>query len=91
MSEPSLLATRRATYWRANLRLTTILLLSWFGVTFVLGYFARDLTFAFFGWPFSFWLCAQGALVVYGLIIWSYARRMNQLDDRYAIQEPDGR
>jgi hypothetical protein len=28
----------------------------WFVVTFVVGYFARDLNFTFFGWPFSFWV-----------------------------------
>jgi putative solute:sodium symporter small subunit len=28
----------------------------WFVVTYVVGYFARDLNFTFFGWPFSFWV-----------------------------------
>jgi putative solute:sodium symporter small subunit len=32
----------------------------WFVVTFVVAYFARDLNFNFFGWPFSFWVAAQG-------------------------------
>lgn len=59
----------------------------WFFVTFVLIYFARELSFKILGWPFSFWVAGQGALVVYCLIIWYYARRMNQLDDDYSPKE----
>ena len=32
-------------YWQKNLRITAILLAIWFFVTFVIGYFARDLNF----------------------------------------------
>jgi len=67
--------------WRRNLRLTAVLLAVWFFVTFVIGWFARDLDFDFFGWPFSFWVAAQGALIVYVAIVWFYAVRMDRLDD----------
>ena len=43
-------------YWQKNLRITGILLAIWFVVTFVVGYYARELSFTFFGWPFSFWM-----------------------------------
>ena len=76
-------------YWRKNLRITGILLAIWFFVTFVIGYFARDLNFAFFGWPFSFWVAAQGALIVYVVIIWFYARYMNRLDQDHGVSEED--
>ncbi|CAM8661622.1 DUF4212 domain-containing protein [Rhodoferax sp. TBRC 17198] len=81
------LTEKHREYWRKNLKITGALLLLWFFVTFVLGYFARDLTFSFFGWPFSFWVAAQGALVVYCLIIWFYARYMNNLDKEYGVAE----
>ena len=74
-------------YWSKNLRITAILLVIWFLVTFVMGYFARELSFNFFGWPFSFWMAAQGSLVVYVVIIWYYARYMNQLDIEYDVHE----
>lgn len=79
------LTARHDDYWRKNLRITALLLSVWFFVTFVLVYFARDLNFTFFGWPFSFWVAAQGALVVYCLIIWYYARYMNKLDSEYDV------
>ena len=81
------LTARHHEYWRKNLRITAFLLSIWFFVTFVLVFFARGLDFKFFGWPFSFWVAAQGALVVYCVIIWYYARYMNKLDRDYGVAE----
>jgi len=69
--------------------MTAILLAIWFVVTFVVGYYARDLSFNFFGWPFSFWVGAQGALVAYVLIIAYYAHYMNNLDKEYDCAEAE--
>jgi putative solute:sodium symporter small subunit len=76
-------------YWRKNLRITGILLAIWFVVTFVVSYYARELNFNFFGWPFSFWMGAQGALVIYILIIGYYARYMGKLDIEYGVEESE--
>ena len=76
-------------YWAKNLRITAILLGLWFVVTYVASYMARDLSFSFFGWPFSFWMGAQGSLVIYVLIIWFYARYMNQLDNEHGVAEAE--
>lgn len=76
---------RQREYWRKNLRVTGILLAIWFCVTFGVAYFARELNFNFFGWPFSFWVAAQGALVVYVAIIGYYAYYMNRLDQEYGV------
>ena len=62
---------------------------AWYTGGFVVWYFARDLNFSFFGWPFSFWMAAQGALIVYVLIIWFYARYMNRLDQEHGVAEED--
>jgi putative solute:sodium symporter small subunit len=74
-------------YWQKNLNITAVLMAIWFVVTFAASYFARDLNFTFFGWPFSFWMGAQGSLVIYVLIIWFYARYMNQLDQEHGVAE----
>lgn len=76
-------------YWQKNLRITAILMAIWFVVTYVVGFYARDLNFTFFGWPFSFWVGAQGALVVYVIIIWFYARYMNKLDQEHGVAEEE--
>jgi len=82
-------AAKLEEYWRRNLNITAILLAVWFVVTFIVSFFARDLNFNFFGWPFSFWVGAQGSLVVYMLIIWFYARYMNNMDIEYGVEEED--
>ena len=81
------LTERHHQYWRKTLWITGVLLAIWFFVTFVVGYFARDLNFTFFGWPFSFWVASQGALIVYVLIIWYYERYMNNLDIEHGVSE----
>jgi putative solute:sodium symporter small subunit len=52
----------------------------WATVTFGIGYFARELDFTMLGWPFSFWVGAQGALIVYVALVACYAKAMNRLD-----------
>ena len=81
------LTERHREYWQKNLRITGILLFIWFVVTFVVAYFARDLNFNFFGWPFSVWVGGQGALIVYVVIIWYYAHYMNKLDQEHGVAE----
>ena len=84
--EPPAAARRRA-YWHATLRLAAWLLLAWFVVTFGVSYFARELSFGVLGWSFSFWMAAQGALIVYWLLVWCYARHMERLDRLHGVQE----
>jgi putative solute:sodium symporter small subunit len=79
----------RIAYWRKNLRITAVLLAVWFVVTFVATFFARELSFSFFGWPFSFWVAAQGALLVYLVLIGTYAGLMSRLDRTMEV-EGDG-
>ena len=81
------LTEKHREYWRKNLRVTGILLVIWFVVTYVVGYYARDLSFNFFGWPFSVWMGGQGALIVYVAIIAYYAHYMNKLDIEHGVDE----
>lgn len=76
-------------YWQKNLRITAVLLSIWFVVTYVVSFFARDLSFNFFGWPFSFWVGAQGSLIVYVIIIGFYSWYMNKLDIEHGVAEEE--
>jgi putative solute:sodium symporter small subunit len=82
-------AEHQRRHWRSNLQLSALLLALWFGVTFVVAFFARDLEFDFFGWPFSHWVGAQGALVVYVVGVAVYARRMARLDREHGVADED--
>jgi putative solute:sodium symporter small subunit len=75
-------------YWKRNLRITAILMVIWFVVTFVIGYYAIELSqITFMGWPIPFYMGAQGSLAIYVLIIWFYASYMNKLDREYGVHE----
>jgi putative solute:sodium symporter small subunit len=81
------LTNRHVEYWRKNLRITASLLAIWFVVTFVASWYARELNEIVIIGPLGFYMGAQGALIVYVLIVWFYARRMNRLDREYGVQE----
>lgn len=84
------LTEKHQEYWRKNLRLTAVLLAIWFVVTYVVIFFAPQLNeIVIAGFPFAFYMGAQGALIIYVAIIWYYAHRMNQLDREYGVQEGD--
>ena len=82
------LSEKHHQYWRRNLALTAVLLFIWFVVTFVEGWYARELNaLSFLGFPLGFYMSAQGSLVVYVVLIWIYARYMDKLDIEYGVQE----
>ncbi len=82
------LTDAQRTYWRLNLLFTLGLLALWFGVTFVTGYYAKELNaISFLGFPLGFYMFAQGSLVVYLAIIVVYVIVMNRLDHRYGVAE----
>jgi putative solute:sodium symporter small subunit len=77
-------------YWSKNLRITAVLLVIWFVVTYVASFYARELNeIVILGFPLGFYMGAQGALVIYVLIIVFYAWYMNRLDRKHGVQEEE--
>jgi putative solute:sodium symporter small subunit len=81
-------AAKRSQHWKRVKRITGRLLLLWLLVTFGCTYFARELNVVVLGWPFSYWMAAQGVLLVYLFIIAVYAWAVHQLDVLYGLDEP---
>jgi putative solute:sodium symporter small subunit len=44
-----------------------------------------------FGFPLGFYMGAQGALIVYVVIIFYYANRMNKLDQEFGVAEGESK
>ena len=85
------LTERHKEYWRRNIKMTAVLLAIWFVVTYVVGWYARELNeLVIFGFPFGFYMGAQGSLVIYVIMIFYYAIRMNKLDKEYDVAEGEG-
>jgi putative solute:sodium symporter small subunit len=78
-------------YWRYNVRLTTILLVVWFVVTYLVsGLWAGWLNhFSFLGFPLGYYMAAQGSLAIFVVEIAVYARLMNRKDIELGIVEED--
>ena len=80
----------QAEYWRRSRRLSLQLLLVWFLATFFIIFFARELSdFTVFGWPFSFYMAAQGTTLIYVLIVGIYAWCMRRLDKSFKGEGTD--
>jgi putative solute:sodium symporter small subunit len=75
--------------WHDSQRITAGLLVAWFGVTFGVAFFARELGGRVGGWPFSFWVAAQGAPLVYVALTWAYARMTHRLDEACGATQDD--
>jgi putative solute:sodium symporter small subunit len=82
-------AAERLTYWRRCRQLTAGLTVLWLVVGLGVHFFARDLNFVFFGWPFSFWMASQGSLLIFVLLIGAYAWCMERLDQAHGLAEEE--
>ena len=78
---PHNIAASNARHWRRTKTLTSGLLLIWVLVTFLVIFFARELSsLTLFGWPLSFYMAAQGLAVIYFAIVAVYTRQMRRFD-----------
>lgn len=59
-------------------RLTALLLLVWVSASFGPIFFARQLSFEVLGWPFHFWMAAQGSILIFLAVVVLYAWLMNR-------------
>ena len=80
---------QRQEYWRYNVTLTTVLLVIWFVVTFVIsGLMAGWLNnYTILGFPLGYYMAAQGSLAIFVIEIAAYAYLMNKKDEEFGIRE----
>ena len=80
---------QREEYWRYNIKLTTVLLVIWFVVTFLIsGIWASYLNqWTIIGFPLGYYMAAQGSLAIFVIEIAVYAYLMNKKDEEYGIRE----
>lgn len=76
-------------YWRANLKLGALLLSIWFIVSFGFGILLVEPLnqIPFFGFKLGFWWAQQGAIYVFIILIFVYARAMKRLDRKYDVHD----
>ena len=72
------------------LRLKAALLACWVLVSFGTLYFARELPFAVGRWEFSYWMAAQGAVLLFIVIVAVYATVMKRLSPEDSLPTGTG-
>ena len=76
-------------YWKENVSLILKLLVVWFVVSYGCGIiFIDELnTITFGGFKLGFWFAQQGAIYVFLVLIFVYAKKMEALEEKYDIHE----
>ena len=62
------------------------LLAAWASLSFGCCFFARELSFMVAGWPFGYWMAAQGAVLGFIAIVVIYATVMRRLAPEDSLQ-----
>ena len=83
-------AARPKEYWAYNVKLTTFTMIVWFIVTYVAIFFTPQLNnILILGFPFGYYMGAQGSLIIFVILIFWYAFKMNAADKEYGVEEEE--
>jgi putative solute:sodium symporter small subunit len=76
-------------YWQVNLRIILISLVIWALCSFGFGIVLRPMLsgIAVGGTDLGFWFAQQGSIIVFLVLIFAYAAKMNKLDKEHGVEE----
>ena len=76
-------------YWKATISLLTRILIIWFAVSFGAGILFADLlnNIKLGGYPLGFWFAQQGSIYIFIVLIFYYAKKMNDIDRQFDVHE----
>jgi putative solute:sodium symporter small subunit len=88
LSSGQLSAEQAAAYWKANVTIIGTLLSIWFVISFVTSYLLADVLKNIYlgSVPLGFWMAHQGGILVYIILIFTYAKLMDNLDTKYGVR-----
>ena len=76
-------------YWKANIKTIQVFLVIWFVCSFGFGILLRPMLagIGLGGTDLGFWFAQQGSILVFLVLIFAYAARMNKLDKEHGVEE----
>lgn len=79
---------KRQVHWTKTRNLTYLVLIIWAIFAFVLPWNAKSLNeMSFLGFPLGYYLCVQGSLLVFVLLIFFQNWRQDAIDDEAGVGE----
>lgn len=82
-------SSNKDAYWKANLRLVSILMTVWFVVSYVFGILLFEVlnTIKIGGTGMGFWFAQQGSIYTFLVLIYIYVVQMGKLDKEHGVEE----
>lgn len=76
-------------YWKANITTIRNYLIVWFVCSFGFGILLRPMLsgIKIGGTDIGFWFAQQGSILVFLVLIFAYAAKMNKLDREHGVEE----
>lgn len=85
---PAVDAATGAAYWKKTSGLMWTVLIMWVLAGFVVHLFAPSLNgIRVLGFPLGFYIAAQGSLIVFVVGLFWFAKRQNEIDNEFGVQE----
>ena len=80
---------KNTSYWKANLKIISWLMIVWFLCSFGFGIIFSDTLdqFRIGGFKLGFWFAQQGSIYIFILLVFVYVYLMNKLDKNYSETE----
>jgi putative solute:sodium symporter small subunit len=75
-------------HWRRTRALMWTMLALWFFFSFVIHFFVVQLNqIVVLGFPFGFYMAAQGSLIAFVVMLFWFAHRQNKIDEEFGVEE----
>ena len=75
-------------HWEKTRGLMIITLAIWFVFSIVIFMFGEGLNNAsFLGYPLAYYMCAQGSIVIFVVLIFWFANRQEKIDEEFGFAE----
>jgi putative solute:sodium symporter small subunit len=76
-------------YWKANIALIVKCLSIWFVVSYLFGIVFVDAlnVIKIGGYKLGFWFAQQGSIYAFVVLVFYYAKRMGDIDEKYNVHE----
>ncbi len=86
MSDTNIQARQR--HWVKTRNLTYVVLALWVLFGIILPYMATSLnSMSFLGFPLGYYMCVQGSLIAFVVLIWVQNWRQDAIDDEFGVGE----